>query len=313
MLRRLRLATVRAALPALVAGLMVAAPVAAQNFPQTIPLPLGWQPEGITAGPGTTVFVGSLADGAIWTGDVRTGVGHVLVPGASGEVAVGTEYEAAHNRVWAAGGPTGAVRVYDASSGALLAAYQFAPGFLNDLVATPDAVYVTDSFADVLDVIPLGPAGQLPDATAIDTLPISGDFAFVPGQLNLNGIVATRGWLVADQTITGDLFRIDPATGVATRIDVHAGASPALSNTDGLELRGSTLFVVQNFDNRIAAVALGPSLTVAVVLREIESPDLDVPATAAFSAGRLWAANARFSTPPTPQTPYWITRLPATP
>jgi hypothetical protein len=38
--------------------------------------------------------------------------------------------------------------------------------------------------------------------------------------------------------------------------------------------------------------------------------DLDVPTTVAFVAGSLWAANARFSTTPEPDTPYWITRIP---
>lgn len=66
-----------------------AAPVAAHEsdnaarFPARIDLPNGWAPEGITAGRGTTVFVGSLVDGAIWKGNVRTGQGRVLVPGVA--------------------------------------------------------------------------------------------------------------------------------------------------------------------------------------------------------------------------------------
>ena len=47
------------------------------------------EPEGITAGRGTTVFVG-LANGAVWHGDVRTGSGEVLVPGVTGRTAVGS-------------------------------------------------------------------------------------------------------------------------------------------------------------------------------------------------------------------------------
>ena len=74
-----------------------------------------------------------------------------------GGAATGVEYEARANRLWVAGGPTGTVRVYDASSGDLLRQYTFSPaGFLNDLVVTRDAVYVTDSFNAWLDVIPLG-------------------------------------------------------------------------------------------------------------------------------------------------------------
>ena len=36
---------------------------------------------------------------------------------------------------------------------------------------------------------------------------------------------------------------------------------------------------------------------------------LDVPTTIALARGSLWAVNARFTTPPTPTTPYWITRV----
>ena len=142
--------------------------------PDPDPLPSGWMPEGITAGAGTTIYVGSLAGGGVWRGDVRTGLGDVFVP-AWGGAATGVEYEATANRLWVAGGPTGTVRVYDATTGELLRAYTFAPaGFLNDLVVTDAAVYVTDSFNAWLDVIPLGPNGELPATDAVTTLPLSG-------------------------------------------------------------------------------------------------------------------------------------------
>src|SRR5215207_4070601 len=122
----------------------VAAPANAVPLRDRIDLPDGWAPEGITAGPGTTVYVGSLANGGIWQANVLTGDGSILVEGQAG--LVGVEYEADADRLWIAGGPTGQVRVYDASSGELLETYVFSPaGFLNDLVVTDEAVYVTDS------------------------------------------------------------------------------------------------------------------------------------------------------------------------
>ena len=51
----------------------------AESFPETIPLPTGFQPEGITLGNGPTAYVGSLADGSIYKVDLRTGAGNVLV------------------------------------------------------------------------------------------------------------------------------------------------------------------------------------------------------------------------------------------
>jgi sugar lactone lactonase YvrE len=303
----------------LVAGLILAvtalaSPASASSgprFPATVNLPNGWAPEGITAGRGTTVYVGSLANGAVWRGDVKTGTGSVLVPGVTGRVAVGTEYDQRNHRIWVAGGPTGAVRVYDARSGALLETYLFPAGFLNDLVVTRDAVYVTDSFNQLLWVIPLGNAGSLPAPDDTTSLPLTGDIHFVPGQFNANGIVATAKYLVLVQSNTGQLFRVDPKTGLAREVELGPGVSVAFG--DGLELQGRTLYVVQNQLNQVAVFRLQDRLTSAKLLGTLTSGELDIPTTAAFVAGRLWAVNARFGTPVTPQTEYSIVRLPARP
>jgi hypothetical protein len=45
------------------------------------------------------------------------------------------------------------------------------------------------------------------------------------------------------------------------------------------------------------------------VVEEITSTGFDVPTTAALAHDSLWVVNARFGTTPTPQTPYWITRV----
>ena len=83
-----------------------AAPVAAAKpYPETIPLPNGWQPEGIAIGKGTTFYVGSIPTGAIFRGDLRTGKGSTLVSGASGRAAVGVAHD--RGRLFVAGGPTG--------------------------------------------------------------------------------------------------------------------------------------------------------------------------------------------------------------
>jgi sugar lactone lactonase YvrE len=313
MIRRFRnLFTVPVALALSIAAAVAPAAVAAPPFPDRIDLPNGWAPEGITAGPGTTVFVGSLATGAIWQGDVRTGDGSVFVqPDVEHPfVAVGTEYDAATDRLWVAGGPTGQVRVYDGSSGELLETYTFSPAvFLNDLVVTDDAVYVTDSGIQQLDVIPLGPGGELPDPDDVETLPLSGDIEFQQG-FNTNGIEEARGWLIVVQTNTGQLFRVDPATGEATEIDL---GGESVTNGDGLLVHGSTLYVVRNQLNLVAAFKLGPGLESATFLGNITSAGLAVPTTVARVAGSLYAVNARFGTPVTPGTEYWITRLPTTP
>jgi hypothetical protein len=287
------------------------------NFPDRIDLPNGFFPEGIESGRGTSFFVGSLIDGAILRGDLRTGSSAVLAPGASGRVSVGIAYEAARNRLWVAGGGPGFgagigdVRVYDASSGALLAT--FLPpgevGALNDVAITHDAVYVTDSFKAQLVKIPLPSDGSLPSEDAATLLPVTGDFVQAPDVANLNGIVAKSGVLIVAQSNTGKLFRVDPATGIAKKIDL---GNEALISVDGLELRGHRLYAVRN-TNLVTVVRLGSQLAAGTVLGDISDPGLDVPTTATVAAGRLWAVNARFGTGPTPDTKYWITQLPLRP
>jgi hypothetical protein len=311
-MRRLpRLAAVLTTVALLLVGLVTATSAAAAQahsagkFPTRIDLPDGFAPEGITTGRGTTVYVGSLADGAIWQADARTGEGSILVPGVEGRVAVGVEYDKARRVLWVAGGPTGTIRAYDTRTGDLLATYTFDAGFLNDLVVTRDAVYATDSMMQQLAVVPLS-GKELPDPEAATTLLLTGDLEYIEG-FNANGIVAKRGFLLVVQSNTGLLFRVEPSTGETVQVDL--GGYP-LTNGDGLELRGSRLFVVRNMDNLIAEIRLGRHLTTGTLVRELTSPDFDVPTTATFAAGRLWAVNARFGTPPTPTTAYWITQVP---
>jgi hypothetical protein len=298
MRRFIAIAAAIAAVP-LIASSALAAP-----FPSHIALPNGWAPEGIAAGAGTTAYVGSLADGGIARVDLRTGaVDPDFVASATGP-AVGLEYESGANRVWVAGGPSGQVRAYDASTGALLETYSFTAGFVNDLVATSDAVYATDSFIQQLLVIPLGAGGSLPEPAAALTLPITGDFVYGAG-FNANGIIEFAGWLIVPNSTSGELFGIDPDTGDSVRLLPEGSITAA----DGLEIVGSTLYVVRNQLNQVAVYRIHGGLV--DFQNTIASEDLDVPTTVAFAGGSLWAANARFGTPVTPDTEYWITRLPA--
>jgi sugar lactone lactonase YvrE len=293
-------------------ALFMAAPISAAAFPARIDLPDGWRPEGITSS-GTIAYVGSMANGAVRRVDLTTGDDSTIVVGGSGQVAVGVEYEEGADRLWVAGGDTGTVRAYDAITGAPLATYQFGPVplFLNDLVATDEAIYVTDSLNQRLIVIPLGSDGSLPAPTGAQSLPITGELVYEAG-FNANGIVESRGWLIVVQSNTGELFRIDPGTGVSHEIGL---GGESVTNGDGLELVGATLYVVRNRDEIVAVFRLGAGLGSASMLGEITAApdDLDVPTTATFAAGRLWAVNARFGTDDPDTADYWITQLPAQP
>jgi outer membrane protein assembly factor BamB len=294
---------------ALVAATALAAPVALAEapFPDTISLPNGWQPEGIAVGDGTSFYAGSIPTGAVYEGDVRMGTGSVLVQGATGRAATGLKYD--RGRLFVSGAFTGKAFVYDASTGDLIREYQLAaPGsapFINDVAVTKDAAYFTDSSHDVIYRVPLASDGT--PAQDAQTVRLTGDFQLVGG-FNLNGIVATPNGksLLAVQTNTGELFRIDPGTGATDAVEL-GGAT--LTNGDGLVLQGKTLYVVQNFDNLIAVVDLAPDLGSGTLVRTIASSSFDTPTTAARFGSRLYAVNARFSTPPTPTTTYGVVQV----
>lgn len=285
---------------------------ASGDLPTRINLPDGWQPEGITSAFRSRLYVGSLANGAIWRGSARTGEGRVLVQGIEGRVAVGLHVDW-RGRLWVAGGDNHTVRVYNALTGRLLETYTFpTAGFINDLAITRKAVYATDSNNRQLAVIPLGRGGRLPDPSAAELLPLTGDFVIESG-FNANGIVAKGKFLVMVQGNAGKLFRVDPRTG-DTRTISTGGYS--VTNGDGLVLRNGRLYVVRNQTNLVAVFNLGDDLLSAALVGEITAPApgaLDVPTTVTLALDKLWVVNARFSTPPTPTTEYWITRLPTSP
>jgi len=300
-----RLVALLAALAAL--PLVAASVIAAPPFPDHIDLQNGWAPEGIAAGRGSTAYVGSLSTGGVAAVNLRTGdVDSEFIVGVSGTAAVGLEYEAGAHRLWVAGGNGHEVRVYDAETGELLETYAFTSGFVNDVVVTRDAVYATDSNMPQLLVIPLGADGSLPAPDEAFALPISGAFVY-QGGFNANGIAEFAGWLLVPQSNTGELFAIDPATGVSVQL-LPEGAIPS---ADGVELVGSTLYVVVRGTDFTGVVAYSIHGGVVTPVGMTTSDDLDFPTTVAFTAGKLWVVNARFGTPVTEDTPYWITSLPA--
>jgi sugar lactone lactonase YvrE len=283
---------------ALVASAALAAPVALakSNFPEKIPLPNGFAPEGIEIALGNTFWVGSVQTGAIYVGDLRTAVGRILVAGATTSGtrgATGIEYD--HGRLWVAGAGYGTARIYNAKTGALVREYQMAtpPGtFINDVVVTKKAAFFTDSQRPVLYRIAVSKNGA---PGALTTIPLTGAYQHVAGQFNLNGIVATENGktLIAVQTVAKKLFLINPTTGVTKTIDT---GSYDLANGDGLLLQGKTLYVVQNAANKVAVFRLSTDLTKASFVRAITDADFDVPTTIDRAGERLYVVNARFGT-----------------
>jgi sugar lactone lactonase YvrE len=278
-----------------------------QSFPDIIPLPDGFRPEGVVVGRGYDIYAGSLAAGAIYRADLRTGLGEIVVPDQVDRIAVGLAFDSRSNFLFAAGGPAGAAYVYDAQTGETVGLYQFTGenSFVNDVVVTNGAAYFTDSFRPFFYRVPLGANGQLADPSAVEEIPLGGDFVFVPGSFNSNGIDATPDGksLVIVNSTRGELFHVDPKTGDAGLIDLGGAGVPS---GDGILLDGKTLYVMQNRLNQIAVVRVDAGLSAGEIVSYITDPAFDVPTTIAEFGHSLYAVNARFGTTPTPDTEYDI-------
>jgi hypothetical protein len=275
-------------------------------FPATIALPNGFQPEGIAI-KGHTFYVGSIPTGAIYRGSLLSGAGSLLVQPQAGRAAIGIDD--GHGRLFVAGGATGKAFVYDARTGADLGSFTLTmlTTFINDVIVTRQAAWFTDSLNQVLYKLPLGPGGALPGQAQVQTVPLTGDIHYVAG-FNTNGIDATPNGktLVIVQSNEGFLFTVDAATGVTHRIDLDGAL---VKNGDGILLHGKRLYVVQNQNNLITVIRLRHDLSSGTAVSQITDPRFDVPTTIDRFGPWLYAVNARFSTPPTPTTPYTVVRV----
>ena len=291
-----------------VAAAVLAAPLTAQSrFPEKIALPNGFRPEGIAI-KGTTFYVGSIPTGAIYRGDLRTGQGADFILGVEGRAAIGLELD--DGRLFVAGGQTGSGFVYSVKTRALLASQRFTTetSFVNDVVDAGGGAYFTDSRRPFIYRLSLRHGGS----PMFEAIPLSGEYVHLaPPALNLNGIEAAHDGrkLIAVQTgsatIPSKLFSIDPRSGRTREIVLNE----PITNGDGLLLDGRTLYVVQNRDNKVAVVELDRRLTSGTIVAELTDLDFDVPTTIDDFGKRLYAVNARFTTPPTPTTPYWLAQF----
>jgi outer membrane protein assembly factor BamB len=262
-----------------------------------IPLPDGWQPEGIAAGPGGTLYVGSLATGAVLRLNPRTGRIRRVVGGRDRSAA---GIEVAGSRLIVAGGSTGSIFVYDRFSGDEQVTFNVGGFFVNDIARAGGGFYATDSGRGVLYRIPPDFSGA---AVTVSTPDIPYDEGF-----NLNGIVGTSdgSYLIAVQSNTGALWRIIPETGRAVEVDLDG---PPLVSGDGLLLRGRRLLVVQNRRARIARVKLDRDYGSGEVTGSLSADDFDVPSDVARIGKDLYAVNARFSRAGRQPAPYWVSHL----
>ncbi|MFI5896453.1 SMP-30/gluconolactonase/LRE family protein [Actinoplanes sp. NPDC051513] len=272
---------------------------------KAFPLPNGFQPEGIAIGERPYAYFGSRLDGDILRVSLVTGERRVITQGP-GTPSLGLKLDK-QERLFVAGGSGGNARVVDTRNGKVLASYTLrtAPSFINDVVLTGDAAWFTDSTNPVLFKLALGKKGKLPGRAV--RVPITGDLVYATGN-NANGIAETPDGkaLIVVQSNTGRLFKVG-YSGKSQEIDL--GGRNVL-NGDGLWLRGSTLYVVQNRLNLITKIQLNKDATKGKVVSSTTDKAFDVPTTIAEYGKRLYLPNARFTTPATPDTTYDAVSVP---
>jgi sugar lactone lactonase YvrE len=272
--------------------LLLAGPAAASGFPESIPLPIGYRPEGVDTR-GKVAYAGSLADGDVVTVDLRSGEVTPLVDNdpAAGRVAVGLTVH--RGLVIVAGGDTGRAFVYDAKTGAEVADLELtdpaAGTFINDVVVSGGAAWFTDSLQPQLYRVPL--EGR--DVGAPETVPLSGPAGDFVAGFNLNGIEAKGRELIVVNSTKGELYAVE-RDGESRSIDLGGATVTA---GDGLLLIGRRLYVVRNQLNQIDVVKLSARLSSGEVVGTITSDLFDVPTTVAKHGNRLVLVNARFGIP----------------
>ncbi|GIE00018.1 hypothetical protein Adu01nite_13680 [Paractinoplanes durhamensis] len=293
------------------ASALAASPAFAEaggTFPGVITLPGGFAPEGIAIN-GPFAYLGSRATGSVYRADLATGTGEIIYTGP-GTPTNGLEIDG-RGRAFLSGNTGGDIRVVSIHTGRLLASYQVTAAgssFLNDVVLTRDAAWFTDSFSATLHRLPTPPDGGL--GAEVTALPLTG-LTVTAGTINLNGICATpdgRALLVV-QSNTGLLFRVDPASGAATPVDL-GGAT--VFNGDGLLLEGHILYVVQNRLNTVQVFTLNRHGTAGIWTTTIADPAFAVPTAAASFDNRLYVVNGKLTTPIAPDVGYDVIAVPIT-
>jgi hypothetical protein len=284
---------------ALVVPLLLMSAATPAPFPGSVPLPDDFAPEGIAVGTGSTFYTGSLRDGDIYRGDLRSGAGAVFIDAQPGRAAAGLKVDEPRHRLFVAGGATGHGYVYDTVAGTPLADVQLATGttaLINDVVVTRDGAYFTDSNNPVLYKVPIAADGTLGSP---QTITLSGPASQIVGFPNLNGIDATPNGdtLVVGHSSLPGLFTVDPRTGASRAIQITGGALTPGTN-DGILLDGKTLWVVENFANQFLEIQLNPDLSsgeiVSVLTNTAVGGRFHVPTTVAEHGSRLAIVNGRF-------------------
>ncbi|KAJ1621727.1 hypothetical protein T492DRAFT_1149480 [Pavlovales sp. CCMP2436] len=219
-----------------------------------IPLPNGFFPEGVVAGPPDCLFVGSIVGGTIAMVNTKTSPVHNSMTALDGDP--NRRADRRWRNDWTRGGANG-IQAFDLDGQLLGEVVIEGGGFVNDIAVTADAAYGTDSHLPVLYKWPFLEDGIY---GALETIQLGGDYV-----------------------ANGDHYKVNPA-GMSTEVDVkdEAGEPYQLLGGNGMVLCGeSRLVVMAGSSNQLVVVTLGQDWMSADVTGFVTSDNFDDPATAA--------------------------------
>lgn len=278
-------------------------------WPDLIPIAAGMEPEGIEMGKNMDFFVGAnswtgnlSSAGAVYKGNLETGEGKIIVP-PTGKPLAGLSYDERTDYLYTATGyaPGGfagpfleqGVKVYAATSGRLLGEIIFGDNIVaNDVLVTDRAVYCTDSISTTLYKIPLENDGKV-FSSNFEKIEMTG-FEMVDG-FNANGLVGDFDGiqLVIINITSGVLYLVDTETGAASPVAIQ-GEEQLFPDGDGLYMDGRTLYIMQNFSQKIAVVELSDDLTQGTFVKNLVSNDFAIPTTITGYGNCIYAINTNY-------------------
>ena len=268
------------------------------------PDPAG-NPEGIAFDKRSKAFYVSITVGGdIYRGSLKGDTVEPFIEGEGSSVGVKVK----RGKLYVAGGATGAIKVYDLATEALVAKFETGEGgFLNDLVVTRGGdVYVTDSRRPVLwhvtgEQVDAG-SGE-PQELDVSAIP----YETGPNDFNVNGIVKkSSDKLIVVDANSGKLFRIDLEDdgNAIEEIDEIEGAT--VPGGDGMLLDRGKLVVVQGAAKQLAFLKLKRGAREAKLKRTQTSEKLGRPSTVDGARRYYLVVNANFGSGP----PFTVAGLP---
>ena len=224
-------------------------------------------------------FVGAIGGGAVLRGNVIKPDAKIFsAAGADGRTAaLGARPD--HGRVFVGSFGSGKVWIYNEKTGKLIATLDtgMPSSVLNDFSFLRDGTaFVTDSVNPFLWRITFAGNGK---PTLEKWLDFTGTAFVYNAGFNADGIVTSPNgrYLVINQLSTGKLFRVEVATKAVTEIDVGGFD---LTNADGMDIQGRSLYVVRNVNAQIVKVDLSQDFTTGAVDTITSSPAFLFPTAA---------------------------------